>query len=92
MVQGLTSLHNDVSRAPQKRDLKFRLQVDGGINLKTAHLAVAAGADVLVAGSAVFNSSGSVAENLKKLRETLESSTPLPRRTSARRKQKASRA
>ena len=30
------------------------LEVDGGINAKTAPLAVAAGAKVLVAGSAVF--------------------------------------
>ena len=30
------------------------LEVDGGINVKTAPLAVAAGADVLVAGSAVY--------------------------------------
>jgi ribulose-phosphate 3-epimerase len=32
----------------------IRLEVDGGINLATAERAVAAGADVLVAGSAVF--------------------------------------
>ena len=32
----------------------IHLQVDGGINAETAPLAVAAGADVLVAGSAVF--------------------------------------
>ncbi|HEY8394056.1 MAG TPA: ribulose-phosphate 3-epimerase [Thermaerobacter sp.] len=44
------------------------LEVDGGIDPTTAPLAVAAGADVLVAGSAVFNASGSVAENLERLR------------------------
>lgn len=44
------------------------LEVDGGIDAATAPLAVAAGADVLVAGSAVFNASGSVAENLERLR------------------------
>jgi ribulose-phosphate 3-epimerase len=32
----------------------IRLQVDGGVNLETARMAAAAGADVLVAGSAVF--------------------------------------
>ncbi|MFC1476199.1 ribulose-phosphate 3-epimerase [Candidatus Zixiibacteriota bacterium] len=32
-----------------------RLQIDGGINIVTARQAIAAGADVLVAGSAVFN-------------------------------------
>jgi len=38
------------------RGLSCLLEVDGGINKETAPLAVAAGADVLVAGSYVFNS------------------------------------
>ncbi|MBI3735553.1 ribulose-phosphate 3-epimerase [Candidatus Sumerlaeota bacterium] len=54
----------------QKHGFKFRLQVDGGINKTTAPLAVAAGADVLVAGSAVFNG-GKIAENLAALREAI---------------------
>ncbi len=44
------------------------LEVDGGINEATAAEAVRAGARVLVAGSAVFNQRGTVAENLGKLR------------------------
>jgi ribulose-phosphate 3-epimerase len=46
-----------VRRARELRDgrgLGFRIQVDGGINPETATDAVAAGADVLVAGSAIF--------------------------------------
>lgn len=46
-----------VRRARALRDsrgLGFRIQVDGGINPETARAAVAAGADVLVAGSAIF--------------------------------------
>lgn len=37
-----------------RRQLDVRLEIDGGITRDTAHPAVAAGADVLVAGSAVF--------------------------------------
>ena len=37
--------------------LALDIQVDGGINPETAKLAVAAGANVLVAGSSVFNAS-----------------------------------
>jgi ribulose-phosphate 3-epimerase len=37
-----------------ERGLAFRIQVDGGIGPRTAGAAVAAGADVLVAGSAIF--------------------------------------
>ena len=38
-----------------KRGLNVDVQVDGGINEKTAKEAALAGANVLVAGSAVFN-------------------------------------
>ncbi len=41
----------------EARGLSFEIEVDGGINAKTAPDAIAAGADVLVAGSAVFGAS-----------------------------------
>ncbi|MBM84804.1 MAG: ribulose-phosphate 3-epimerase [Rhodospirillaceae bacterium] len=45
------------------------LSVDGGINPGTAELAVTAGADVLVAGTAVFRGDGtSYAQNIERLR------------------------
>ena len=48
--------------------LDLDIQVDGGIDLNTAPLAAAAGANVLVAGSSVFGS-GDPAAMVKKLRE-----------------------
>lgn len=45
------------------------LQVDGGISAATAAEVVRAGATVLVAGSAVYNSRASVAENMRALRQ-----------------------
>lgn len=64
-----------------RRENKYRyyLQVDGGINEQTAATAVAAGADVLVAGSAVFGGERSVAENLKGIRNEILRATPQPR-------------
>ena len=47
------------------------LEVDGGINMDTAPLAVQAGANVLVAGSSVFNEHGSVSENVGKIRKSI---------------------
>jgi len=47
------------------------LEVDGGINTTTAAEVVAAGANVLVVGSCIFNSQGSVAENLSDLRDAI---------------------
>lgn len=46
---------------------KIDLEVDGGINPETAKQVIKAGADVLVAGSAVFKTSN-YAENIKALR------------------------
>ncbi len=45
------------------------LEVDGGINFETARAAIAAGADVLVAGTATFTGgAGAYAENIRRLR------------------------
>lgn len=52
-----------------------RLQVDGGIDAATAGRAVAAGADVLVAGTAVFGAVGGAAAGLAALRQAIASST-----------------
>lgn len=54
----------------REEQLPFRLQVDGGINVETAVVAAAAGADVLVAGNAVFKG-GDIAGNLKMIRGSL---------------------
>jgi len=50
----------------------IELEVDGGISARTAGEVVAAGATVLVAGAAVFNKAGSVAENIRSLRAAAE--------------------
>jgi ribulose-phosphate 3-epimerase len=38
-----------------ERGLAVELEIDGGINIATAHFAAKAGADILVAGSAIFH-------------------------------------
>jgi ribulose-phosphate 3-epimerase len=53
--------------------LKTSIVVDGGVDAKTAPLAVKAGANVLVAGSSVYNQSGSVGENVATLRKSISS-------------------
>lgn len=54
-----------VRRWRDEQNLHFEIEVDGGINAETAKLCVAAGADVLVAGSYIFNN--------KDRREAIES-------------------
>ncbi|KAB2860561.1 MULTISPECIES: ribulose-phosphate 3-epimerase [Exiguobacterium] len=39
----------------QARRLDFEIEIDGGVNAETAKLCIDAGADVLVAGSAIYN-------------------------------------
>jgi len=54
-----------------ERGLTAELEVDGGINAEVAPRVVKAGARVLVAGAAVFNSEQTVNEALKKIRASL---------------------
>ncbi|UCG70733.1 MAG: ribulose-phosphate 3-epimerase [Thermoplasmata archaeon] len=55
----------------EKRGLDIDLEVDGGINPKNAKLAVDAGANILVAGNAVFKGEGSIQENIAHLKGSL---------------------
>ena len=50
------SLHKiaNLARIRQARDLDYRIEVDGGVSLKTVGDVVRAGAEILVAGNAVF--------------------------------------
>ncbi len=52
----------------EKKGMDIDLEVDGGINPKNAKLAVDAGANILVAGNAVFRGEGSVSENIARLK------------------------
>jgi ribulose-phosphate 3-epimerase len=52
---------------------RVEIEVDGGIKPDNAGMVAAAGADILVAGSAVFNAQATVAENIRRLRLASES-------------------
>ena len=59
-----------VRKAIQERGLDCEIEVDGGINNQTARLAVEAGANVLVAGSAVFDSKEGISAAIQGLLES----------------------
>ena len=71
-------LHGTLPKIGRAREMieeikpECSLEVDGGIDATTAPLAVAAGADVLVAGSAIFNDSESVANAMQRLRAAVQ--------------------
>jgi ribulose-phosphate 3-epimerase len=54
--------------------LTFRIEIDGGVSLDTVGEIVRAGAELLVAGNAVF-SKGDIRENAKKLLEAARAAT-----------------
>lgn len=58
----------EVRSALRLRGLDCEVEVDGGINLETALRVVEAGADVLVAGSSVYDSKEGVAVAIRQLR------------------------
>ncbi|HBE29346.1 MAG TPA: ribulose-phosphate 3-epimerase, partial [Ktedonobacter sp.] len=53
------------------RNLQCDVEVDGGIHEATVHQAVQAGANLLVAGSSVFNQHESVAQAMERLRRAI---------------------
>ena len=54
------------------RGSRVTLEIDGGIDTNTAPQVVAAGATMLVAGSAVFRAPGGATEGVRKLRESVQ--------------------
>jgi len=58
-----------------RRGLSLAIEVDGGVNLETGPRCAAAGADVLVAGSFLFNDKAPVAANIAALRAALAEGT-----------------
>ncbi len=73
---GQSFITNMVSKIQRIRTLldtigsDSELEVDGGINTTTAKEVVKAGADVLVAGSAIYNNTNSVKEAISSIRKT----------------------
>jgi ribulose-phosphate 3-epimerase len=67
-VQKIEHLH----RARGEHNLQFLIQVDGGLAPDTAPLVVAAGADVLVCGSALFAKERSLTDNVGALRRAIK--------------------
>jgi len=54
-----------------QRHSKASIIVDGGVDPKTAPLAVSSGATVLVAGSSIYNQMSTVAQNVAELRKSI---------------------
>jgi ribulose-phosphate 3-epimerase len=75
---GQSFLHSALPKIRQVRELidrvkpSIELEIDGGVDAKTAPPGVQAGANVLVAGSSIFGDAAGVAAAIDKLRASLE--------------------
>jgi ribulose-phosphate 3-epimerase len=70
-IEGQLAKVSEIRKMIDKTGRDIDLEVDGGINTETAKQAISAGADVLVAGTAVFgggDSAGSYEEKIQRLR------------------------
>ncbi|HWG90295.1 MAG TPA: ribulose-phosphate 3-epimerase [Candidatus Thermoplasmatota archaeon] len=71
---GQKFIHSMIPKIEKAREMLDRagsradLEVDGGVNTETARLCVKAGADVLVAGNAVYGYKGNLADIIREIR------------------------
>ena len=63
-----------LARMRAERNLEFRIEVDGGVDLETVSAVVKAGAELLVAGNAVFGH-GDIRTSAKRLLEAAQAAT-----------------
>ena len=72
-----SSLHKvrRLQRLLQEREAQAAIEIDGGIDPTTAPAVVAAGASLLVAGSAVFGAPGGPGAGVRRLRASLSQQT-----------------
>ena len=62
-IENVTDKIKSLRKMIDDKQLNVDIEVDGGVNLNNAKMIIDAGANVLVAGSAVFN--GNIEENVK---------------------------
>jgi len=71
-IPGSTQRINRLRRMLNERGLsQVELEVDGGIKVENAREVVSAGATVLVIGSGIYNSQGSVKQNMAAIRQAV---------------------
>ncbi len=71
LIEGTLSKVRQLREILEMKRLPIEIEIDGGITPETAPRAVTAGADVLVAGTAIFNDRASVADNIAELRRAV---------------------
>ena len=71
-IEGILPKIQRVRAMRDQLDSQAEIEVDGGIAVETAPLVVRAGANVLVAGSAIFDAPEGIAEAIARIRRASE--------------------
>jgi len=59
----------ELKKIKDKKNMEFDIEIDGGINFDNNHLAIEAGANILVSGTAIFkNNNGNIKKNIELLK------------------------
>jgi ribulose-phosphate 3-epimerase len=78
LIPSTLSKVEKLKRMLSEKGLAPEIEVDGGINEETAPAAVRAGAQILVAGAAVFESPWGIREAIKRIRKAAEAALERP--------------
>ena len=70
LIQYTLDKVRDIKKFIDKNGLKTDIEVDGGVNFETMESVLNAGANIIVAGSAVFE--GDIEENTKRMLEIMK--------------------
>ena len=61
----------ELKRIKDQKNLKFDIEIDGGINFDNSKLAIEAGANILVSGTTIFkNNNGNIKKNIELLKSS----------------------
>jgi ribulose-phosphate 3-epimerase len=74
LIEGTLTKVSSLREQLSQRGLTADIEIDGGVKVSNAASCVQAGADVLVAGSVIFNDTSSVEENMRELSRALADS------------------
>ncbi len=68
-IGGMASKIKTLREMADEQQQKIDIEVDGGINSATMATAISAGANVMIAGSCIFNHAGGIAAGIEELRQ-----------------------
>ncbi len=70
-IAAMTTKIQKLREMAQARNLEIDIEVDGGVNRETISIAAAAGANIMIAGTCLFQHRGGIAAGIEELRQAV---------------------